>query len=778
MSINISQDINDPLEKHEPKVKIGKDIFIYRTLYLITNEELFKDKSKKNINFYLKSNIKEKSLLYLPKPQDSDIIIEDIKELIELSLSLCILTNSANYKISIFTSSFGNIENNIQLLKYQGKILYAKLNEFKKDDNEEKNNSKILEYNGQIKNDNKIKSYLRKKSNTVKEFPSIKLKQIFPYKNFGVTILHNKDKNNENNSIDLENSLNQEKDINNNEESNYIHKNNSYINIFNNSHYDYTKMIPHLPNLVNYNNIYNNNSNIYEDSSYREKMINSRSLNFHDKLYPTQNINFYNTNQENNHFNNFSKTKSFVKNVEPNLFYNQLGRSNSNKNFFKSINNNPKKYFWRTLHKSSSIHFYDNNLPSNIYYNKNGTDINETNYTYINMNNNIDTNTNTNIGLLKRRKGRNKIIYKTKYFSPFRFSYFSKGNTAYNNNNLTDYKKIKNLFTKKSNTSLIDNEKKNKENISNLQNVKKIQNFLLRPSIITLTKNNFYDPKQSRFTSVKNIYNEFKNELKNISYKLNNYVANKEIEIYLNEIDSVFKSMGIDLIYCLKEYCLYSYFDKYIKDNYPTIIENFLYDTNITATQISEVLNSLIIHINKFKHEERFNLVDYVRSLKTLKNSKLSSDFFEIFVLCPNYFELTKKEITKKISMVLEIDCVTNNVTVENFINYYYIFRYGHLVKLEKKLLFINKLLNMIEGKGGPLQEKIFSDIQYLFKIDNRTKQMLLGSPYEIKINFHTTLKVNQIFNSIVDYFTEKQNVDKFNFTQINTSNCSSTSKL
>ena len=777
MSINISQDINDPLEKHEPKVKIGKDIFIYRTLYLITNEELFKDKSKKSINFYLKSNIKEKSLLYLPKPQDSDIIIEEIKELIELALSLCILTNSANYKISIFTSSFGNIENNSQLLKYQGKIIYAKLNEFKKDDNEEKNNSKIMEYNEQIKKDNIRKSYLRKKSNTVKEFPSIKLKQIFPYKKFGITVLNNKNKNNENNSINIENSLNLEKDINNNEDNNYIHKNNSYINIFNNNY----NMIPHLPNLVNYNNIYNNNSNIYDDSSYREKMFNSHSLNFNDKLKPTQNIHFYNTN-ENNQFNNFSKIKSLVKKVEPNLFYtnNQLGRSNSNKNFnFNSTNNNPKKYFWRTLHKSNSFHFYDNNLPSNIYYNKNGTDINETNYTYININNNIDINTNTNIGLLKRRKGRNKIVYKTKYFSPFRFSYFSKGDNSYNNN-FTNYKKIKNLFTKKSNTSLIDNEKKNKEIIANEQNVKLIQNFLLRPSIITLTKNNFFDPKISRFNSVKNIFYEFKNELKNISYKLNNYVADKEIEIYLNEIDTIFKSMGIDLIYCLKEYCLYSYFDKYIKDNYPSIIENFLYDTNITATQISEVLNSLIIHIHKFKHEDRFNLVDYVRSLKTLKNCKLSSDFFEIFVLCPNYFELTKREVTKKISMVLEIDCVTNNVTVENFINYYYIFRYGHLVKLEKKLLFINKLLHMIEGKGGPLQEKIFSDIQYLFRIDNRTKQMLLGRAYEIKINFHTTLKVNQIFNSIVDYFTEKnnKNVDRLNFTQINISNCSSTSKI
>ena len=180
------------------------------------------------------------------------------------------------------------------------------------------------------------------------------------------------------------------------------------------------------------------------------------------------------------------------------------------------------------------------------------------------------------------------------------------------------------------------------------------------------------------------------------------------------------------------------------------------------------------------KNEDRFNLVDYIRSLKSIKNAKLSSDFFEIFVLCPNYFEFTKREITKKISLFLEIDCVTNNVTIENYINYCYIFKYGHLVKKEMKLLFINKLLHMIEGNEGPLQEKIFSDVQYLFKIDNTSKQILLGRPYEIKINFHMTLKINQIFNSIIDYFTEANilKVDRINITYNNTSNFSSFSKF
>ena len=74
----------------------------------------------------------------MPKPQDSDLIIEEIKELIELTLSLCVLTKNANYKICLFTSNFSNIENNMQLLKYEGNILYAKLNEFKKEDIEKK----------------------------------------------------------------------------------------------------------------------------------------------------------------------------------------------------------------------------------------------------------------------------------------------------------------------------------------------------------------------------------------------------------------------------------------------------------------------------------------------------------------------------------------------------------------------------------------------------------------------------------------------------------------
>ena len=154
---NDSQEINLEKEKFNPKVKIGKDIFTHRILYLIANENLFKNKSKKNISFFLKSQIKEKSLLHLPKPRENDIIIEDIRELIELILSLCILKNASNYKINVFTSLFENIENNGHLLKYQGQILYAKVNEFSNSINHEEN--KILQT---IDNNEKIKNEIMK----------------------------------------------------------------------------------------------------------------------------------------------------------------------------------------------------------------------------------------------------------------------------------------------------------------------------------------------------------------------------------------------------------------------------------------------------------------------------------------------------------------------------------------------------------------------------------------------------------------------------------------
>ena len=76
-------------------------------------------------------------------------------------------------------------------------------------------------------------------------------------------------------------------------------------------------------------------------------------------------------------------------------------------------------------------------------------------------------------------------------------------------------------------------------------------------------------------------------------------------------------------------------------------------------------------------------------------------------------------------------------------------------MKLKQRIHFINKLLHLMEVKGNPLQDKIISDIEYLFNIDNRTKQVLLGKIYDTKLSYHNNLKVNEIFDSIISYFNE-----------------------
>ena len=60
-----------------------------------------------------------------------------------------------------------------------------------------------------------------------------------------------------------------------------------------------------------------------------------------------------------------------------------------------------------------------------------------------------------------------------------------------------------------------------------------------------------------------------------------------------------------------------------------------------------------------------------------------------------------------------------------------------------------------MEAKGDFLQDKISSDIEYLFKIDNRTKQVLLGKIQILKLNYHQNVKIDEIFDSMINYFID-----------------------
>ena len=74
------------------------------------------------------------------------------------------------------------------------------------------------------------------------------------------------------------------------------------------------------------------------------------------------------------------------------------------------------------------------------------------------------------------------------------------------------------------------------------------------------------------------------------------------------------------------------------------------------------------------------------------------------------------------------------------------------------KMNFIIKFLYIVQGgcfngQDGQSVQKFNDDIQYEFKIDNRTKMKLLGKVYDIKLNYHMIAKVNEIFSCLISFF-------------------------
>ena len=674
-----------PLEKSTfkfaPKIKIGKEIFLYRTLYLIANENLYKDKDKKQIGFFLKTQIREKSLSNLPIPRETDIIIENIRELIELILSLCILTNSSNYKISVFTSSFDNLENNSKLLRYTGHVLYAKINELQNVSYNEENNFLRININEKLENFRRMNNFTNQ-TKKWKEFPMIDSKYELNYKKLRRTFLDD---------------------------------NKQKINARTNFTY-----------LEQKQNESNTNDNNMNENTCKSEVYNQ--------------INFQPNSYINNKYKKLGQKKINLFKTKP-LFSTNFLKESKSELYSDSTNTYrfpPKKlkFFWNTMNRTNSQKIVNIN-----------TVLKNT------MLSNIDLFKHTNF----KNRTRNKLLSRTRKFEPHIFTRFSRENKTNIENRNKDLDELNTLFfiNKKytNENMLMEITRKNRKQF---HKIKLIRNFLIHPSKIIQSANSLYSNRIKKFEVLKDIFFLFKNELKKFSKNLDKYISDRDLKTFYNEVDDNFKALGINIFYCIKEYFLYVYLNTILKNNYPEVFEkNILYNPDIIVEQIREIINSLINYLKKLKGENKFDLINYVRSLKTINSCELSSDFFLLFVFCPDYFNLSKREITKKFLLVLEIDCTKNLVSIDNFINYYHIFRYGHLVKLKQRIHFINKLLHLMEVKGNPLQDKIISDIEYLFNIDNRTKQVLLGKIYDTKLSYHNNLKVNEIFDSIISYFNE-----------------------
>ena len=209
----------------------------------------------------------------------------------------------------------------------------------------------------------------------------------------------------------------------------------------------------------------------------------------------------------------------------------------------------------------------------------------------------------------------------------------------------------------------------------------------------------------------------------------------------------------------LKQFLLFSYFEHYIKEKYPSLLNEITKKpTNeITNEEIENLLNYLLNEIKERKKNQDFKLIEYVQSMKLLQKITLNKDFFFVFALCSDFFKEFQKEIGKKMILTLEIE---DKLYFENYVNYYLYFKENKLITIEMKMNFIIKFLYIVQGgsstgQDGQSIKKFNDDIQYEFKIDNRTKMKLLGKVYDIKMNYHMISKVNEIFSSLISFFTK-----------------------
>ena len=102
-------------------IKKGSSIYSLKTIHLLIKKELIDNNLNFTKDIYILTKYKEHKNIIKSTPINDDILINNLKELIDFAISLTKLKNINKYKINIYSENLLIIENDNQLLSNKKK---------------------------------------------------------------------------------------------------------------------------------------------------------------------------------------------------------------------------------------------------------------------------------------------------------------------------------------------------------------------------------------------------------------------------------------------------------------------------------------------------------------------------------------------------------------------------------------------------------------------------------------------------------------------------------
>jgi len=289
------------------------------------------------------------------------------------------------------------------------------------------------------------------------------------------------------------------------------------------------------------------------------------------------------------------------------------------------------------------------------------------------------------------------------------------------------------------------------------QRIKIMKKFFISDKLMNMKEKIIILKKKSNeFIDLLEKYKLFQNELKDILLNhLDEIITDFNLQFYNKFCDTLkynpkFKE-NFPYKRCMKEFILYSYLNEYSFSNFSEIMVNLMNKCDINNKDFINYFDLLIKEL-KYLKKKQDKIYNFIFIEKSFNSMNISIIFFEICILCTNYFNPLQIKIADFILLVLNLDKNFFFINYKQFYEYYFYFKCNNLVSNYEKFILVKSILNNLEKKIIKKDYKLNLKIREIFGIDERLKSIIKGFDNYGKINNY--MIINSIFLKVINYFT------------------------